>query len=206
PKYELNGALIDIKSQKSALVGTDTKRLAIAYIANKSERELSLIVPKKAIMEIQKLFFDEIEINYDENSLIVTNDNYFFYTRLINGKFPDYERIIPKSLKYEIKLPKKEMIDSIKMIAALSSDIKITFEATKIIFESLSSDNIEAKTSIDYETSINNPFTLAVNSKHILDFLTHIDSNSFTIGLNEPNLPFLLKEENFLTIIMPIIL
>lgn len=107
PKFELNGALLNIQENITELVGTDTRRLAVASIKNRSKDEISIIIPKKAIMEIQKLFIDQIEIYYDETNLIIVNNNYFFFTRLINGNYPDYQRIIPKDIKYSILLPKK---------------------------------------------------------------------------------------------------
>lgn len=205
PKYELNGALVNIKKDHTDLVGTDTRRLAIATIPNDSTEELSLILPKKAILEIQKLFLDRIEMYYDETTLIVRNENHFFYTRLINGKFPDYERIIPQNLKYQITLPKREMLDAIRMITTISHDIRVTFLSDAVLFNALSSDNVEAKTEIELQTGITDKFEISFNSKYLLDFLAQIDHDKFTIGLNESTLPFLVKDENFITIIMPII-
>lgn len=205
PKFELNGALIHIKSNSTDLVGTDTRRLAIASIPGENSDELLLIVPKKAIMEIQKLFIDEIDIYYDETNLIIKNENYFFYTRLINGKFPDYQRIIPTSIKHQVKLPKKEMIDAIKMITTISQDIKMTLHTDSIIFNSLSADNVEAKTEIESNTGLEEKFELSFNSKYILDFISQINHNEFTIEFNETSLPFVVKDDNFITIIMPIV-
>lgn len=205
PKFELNGALINIKNNSTDLVGTDTRRLAIASIPGENENELSLIVPKKAILEIQKLFLDQIDIYYDETNLIISNENYFFYTRLINGKFPDYKRIIPGSTKHQIKLPKKEMIDAIKMITTISQEIKITLLSDAIIFNSLSADNVEAKTELEINTGLNDKFELSFNSKYLLDFISQINKNEFTIEFNEPSLPFIVKDDNFITIIMPIV-
>jgi len=205
PKFELNGALINIKNNSTDLVGTDTRRLAIASIPGENENELSLIVPKKAILEIQKLFLDQIDIYYDETNLIISNENYFFYTRLINGKFPDYQRIIPTSTKHQITLPKKEMIDAIKMITTISQEIKITLLTDAIIFNSLSADNVEAKTELEINTGLNDKFELSFNSKYLLDFISQINKNEFTIEFNEPSLPFIVKDDNFITIIMPIV-
>ena len=205
PKFELNGALINIKNNSTDLVGTDTRRLAIASIPGENENELSLIVPKKAILEIQKLFLDQIDIYYDETNLIISNENYFFYTRLINGKFPDYQRIIPTSTKHQITLPKKEMIDAIKMITTISQEIKITLLTDTIIFNSLSADNVEAKTELEINTGLNDKFELSFNSKYLLDFISQINKNEFTIEFNEPSLPFIVKDDNFITIIMPIV-
>ena len=205
PKFELNGALINIKHNSTDLVGTDTRRLAIATIPGENSEELSLIVPKKAILEIQKLFLDQIDIYFDETNLIISNENYFFYTRLINGKFPDYQRIIPASTKHQILLPKKEMIDAIKMITTISQEIKMTLLSDVIIFNSLSADNVEAKTELELNTGLNDKFELSFNSKYILDFISQTNKNEFSIEFNEPSLPFIVKDDNFITIIMPIV-
>ncbi len=206
PKFELNGALIDISSAMISLVSTDTRRLALVQIENSSSEALSLIIPKKAIIEIQKLFFNEIEIYYDNTHLLIKSDHYTFFTKLINGKFPDYTRIIPKETAYNMSLSKAMMIDAIKQITTISNDLKITFNDTYITFESLSEDNIEAKTQITYDTPFKDPFVLAINSKYLLDFLSQINTNEFNIGLNEANLPFVVSSEDFKTIIMPIVI
>ena len=205
PKFELNGALINIKENSTDLVGTDTRRLAIASIPGNNSEALSLIVPKKAILEIQKLFLDQIDIYFDETNLIIANENYFFYTRLINGKFPDYQRIIPATCKHQITLPKKEMIDAIKMITTISQEIKMILLSDTIIFESLSADNVEAKTELEINTNLSDKFELSFNSKYILDFISQVNKNEFTIEFNEPSLPFIVKDDNFITIIMPIV-
>ena len=206
PKYELNGALLDIKKDKTFFVGTDTRRLAIVELDNSSEQELDLIIPKKAIIEIQKLFLDKIDIYYDENSIIIKNDQFFLYSRLINGKFPDYARIVPQSTKYNLEIPKKEILEAMKVINIISPEIKITFEKNLVVLESLNSDIQEAKTSIETPINIDSSYTLAVNSKFLFDFISQIDEDKFEIGLNEPSLPFIVKSENFLTVIMPILL
>ena len=205
PKFELNGALINIQENTTDLVGTDTRRLAIASIPGNSNETLSIIVPKKAILEIQKLFLDQIDIYFDETNLIIANENYFFYTRLINGKFPDYQRIIPTSTKHQITLPKKEMIDAIKMITTISQEIKMILLSDTIIFESLSADNVEAKTELEINTGLTDKFELSFNSKYILDFISQVTKNEFIIEFNEPSLPFIVKDDNFITIIMPIV-
>jgi DNA polymerase-3 subunit beta len=205
PKFELNGALINIKNDATDLVGTDTRRLAITTMLGNNNEELSLIVPKKAILEIQKLFLDQIDIFFDETNLIISNENYYLYTRLINGKFPDYQRIIPATTKHQITLPKKEMIDAIKMITTISQEIKMTLLSDTIIFNSLSADNVEAKTELELNTGLNDKFELSFNSKYILDFISQTNKNEFTIEFNEPSLPFIVKDDNFITIIMPIV-
>ncbi len=204
PKFELNGALLNIKKNNTQLVGTDTRRLSVATIENINQNEISIIIPKKAILEIQKLFIDEINIYYDQTNIIIQNKNYYFFSRLINGNFPDYERIIPKNIEHSIRLPKKEMLNAIKLITTISQDIKMTFHQNSIIFNSLSPDNIEAKTELLINTNLDN-FELNVNSRYLLDFISQIETQEFEILLNQPTLPFVLKDKKFITVIMPII-
>ena len=206
PKFELNGALIDIKENFINFASTDTRRLAVVTINNQGSSELSIIIPKKAIIEIQKLFFDNIELYYDETNLIIHSEQYTFFTKLINGKFPEYSRIIPKEISNTLLLPKAVMIDSIKQITTISTDVKITFHNDLITFESLSDDNIEAKTEIGHTTNFSEPFSIAINSRYLLDFLNSINSSEFNIGLNEGNLPFILSDGNFKTVVMPIVI
>ncbi len=206
PKFELNGALIDIKSNQINFVSTDTRRLALVHIDSQNDHELSIIVPKKAIIEIQKLFSNNIEIYYDNTHLIIKSEDSLFFTKLINGKFPDYTRIIPKESSRSINLPKAAIITAIKQITTISNDLKLTFQNDSILFESLSDDNIEAKTAVEIENGFESPFILAINSRYILDFLGQINGAEFTLEANESNQPFVIKEGNFKTIVMPIVI
>jgi DNA polymerase-3 subunit beta len=206
PKYELNGALLDIKSEQINIVSTDTRRLAIVNIEHNSEVELDIIIPKKAIVEIQKLFFDDIEIYYDATYLIIKSEQYQFFTKLINGKYPDYQRIIPSESKINLTLQKSTMVEAIKQITTVSTDIKITFYADRIVFQSLSDDNNDAQTEILCDTSLTAPFVLAINSRYILDFFSQIDSSDFVMSLNDSNLPFIVEADTLKTIVMPIVI
>jgi len=200
PKYELNGALLDLKTN-SNFVSTDTRRLAI-YYSNVTAKENKIIVPKRSLGEIKRVIKDDMQIFYDEIYLILKNENIFFFTKLINGKFPDYERIIPNHLQYELEINKNEFLSHLKQISIISQEVKIKITNSKIEIESLS-DDIKAQTSFEYKSDIEE-FTFAVNSKYLIDFLNVIEDENFILGLNEPNIPFILKNNNFLTIVMPL--
>ena len=206
-KMELTGTLIDVKDYHCNFVATDTRRLAIIHHDTQSiGSQLSIIIPKRAIGEIFKLFYEDFEIYFSTTILFIKSHNYIFFTKLINGKYPDYEKIIPKDFKIEFKFPKTEIIESIRLINSLSTNVKITFTSEGITFESMNIDESEsANTQIKLPLSITEPITLGMNSKYILDFLAHIDSSEFSIFINEPNTPFLLKDNNYSTIIMPVL-
>lgn len=205
PKFELNGALIDIKSTKINFVSTDTRRLSFVKIENQSASTAQIIIPKKAVIEMQKLFNEDIEVIYDETNFALKTENSLFFTKLINGKYPDYEKIIPSNIKQKINLPKDEMIDSIKLVTSLFANIKMTFSSNSIILESLDEES-EARTQVDFENNIENEIVIAANSKYLLDFLSTSSNQTIILGINDPNLPFFLEDGNFGTIIMPIVI
>jgi len=204
PKFELNGALLDIRQNFINIVGTDTKRLSIFKFETPTEREFSIIIPKKAINEIQKLFFDRIEIYYDENILIAQSANFEFFTKLINGKYPDYERVVPKEIKKRLKLNRDKMIDGIRTISMLSDQMKITFTKDSITFESIIEDNSEAKTTIEYQTGLEDEIFIGIKNRYLLDFLTSIEDDDFKLGFNDSNLAFIVSSKELTTVIMPI--
>ncbi|WP_096020058.1 DNA polymerase III subunit beta [Campylobacter lanienae] len=204
-KIELTGALIDIKNNSINLVGTDTKRLSVYTIDIESQSEpFSIIIPKKAIVEIQKIFYENIEIYYDENIFIAISQNFEFFTKLINGRYPDYERVIPKESKININLNREKMIEGIKTISMLSEIIKITINKENITFESINNDNSEAKTVIEQKFDIEDNIILGVKNRFILDFLSSIEDSEFTLSYNDVGLPFVLSCEELKTVIMPI--
>ncbi len=201
PKYELNGALFDIK-ENTNFVSTDTRRLAL-YKSNAKGKEAKIIVPKRAISEIKRIFNNDMKIYYDDIYLILKDENIMFFTKLINGKYPTYEKIIPQSFKYELTLPKNEFISHLKQISVISNEVKINIKKDEIIFESFGDETMEAKTSFKINTNIDE-FNFAVNSRYLLDFLNTINNENFDLCLNEPNIPFELKDGNFITIVMPL--
>jgi DNA polymerase III, beta subunit len=204
PKFELNGAFIDIKENYINIVGTDTKRLSVFRLEMPTQNEFSLIIPKKAISEIQKLFFDKIEIYYDENTLIAQSQNFEFFTKLINGKFPDYNRVIPKEIKRRLKLSRDKMLEGIKTISIISDTMKIIFTPQTITFESVVEDNSEAKTIIDFETGLDEEISIGVRNRYLLDFLLNIEESEFELGFNDFNLAFVVSSNELKTVIMPI--
>jgi len=203
PKYELNGALLNINEETVDLVSTDTKRLAIISTKNNNSEQIELIIPKKAIAEIRKLFNNDFKLFFDGINLIIKSENIKFFTKLINGKFPNYQRIIPNSYKTIIKINKSEFIKKIKQIIVISNEIKFTINDSILEFNSISEETFEAKTTMNIESNLEN-FVFAVNSRFMLDFLNVIDNEIFELCLNESNIPFTLKDGDFQTIIMPL--
>lgn len=206
PKMSLNGALLDIKSDKLNFVSTDTKRLAIYTLNKANSKEMALSIPKKAIMEMQKLFYEKIELFYGDNALLAVSENFKFFTKLINDKFPDYEKVIPKEIKQKFSFKTSEILECLKKISVVAEKMKLSFSKDKLIFEGMSLDNMEAKTELDIELNVSENFTLNIQVKHLIDFLNSIETEDFSFEINEPNLAFIVRSEELQTIVMPVIM
>jgi len=202
PKYELNGALFDIE-EKTNFVSTDTRRLAVYFSDATSNKKTQIIVPKRAVSEIKRIFKEDMEILFDDVYLILRDKEVMFFTKLINGKFPAYKKIIPESFKHELVVNKNEFLSHLKQVSIISNEVKITIKKDSIEFESISDETTRAKTSMNFESELDN-FTFAVNSRYVFDFLNVINSEVFMLCLNEPNIPFVLKDGDFITIVMPL--
>lgn len=206
PKIDMNGALIDIFEDHLNLVATDGRRLAIIELDQKSSKRFSLIIPRKAIVEINKIFFNDVEIFYDKNIFLAVGENFEFFTKLINSKFQDYLSIIPKEAKEIIKLNRDSFLEAIKSINVISDKTKISFSKEKIEFEDISEGNGAAKHEINMEFDIKDEFCFGINNKFMIDFLSNITTEEFILEFNQSNAPIMLKSENFKTLVMPVMI
>ena len=200
-KYELNGMLLKAEKENIHFISTDTKRLTMSLIKQNNNQEIyNIIIPKKAVYEIIKLFSKEINIFFDNKTFIIEKNNVFFYSKLINGKYPEIEKIIPTEFNYEISLIKEDIINSINIISTVSDKVKIEFKDDLITFENLENLNIEAKTQLDLKNDFN--IKLQLNGKYILDFLYTIKEDVFNMKIVNSSSPIILESKNNKAVIM----
>ncbi len=207
PKYELTGGLISISENSLFFVSTDTKRLTVVEEKIEGDSsDLELIIPRQAIIEIPKLFHSNIEFIYNEEFLIIEAGDMFFFTKLINGQYPNWKRIIPTEYTQTFELDKGEFVQNLKLISTVTPETKLTLSSNGVAFETLdyTSLNSKAETSIETPLNLDSTIEFGANSKFILDFLSSIESDSFHFGFNEPNRPFTLWSDNIKTVVMPI--
>ena len=216
-RIEIRNALIDIKDSQIKFVATDTKRLEVISFNNPTIEKIQFMFPRRAILEVQKFFNDQASIYFNENNIIIENDTYTFFTRIPNGNFLDYERVIPKDLniKNKIKIDKEKMIESLKIISSVSKKVKLSFGKEKLTFESINDSDAKAMTEIEIEKEINKDFIdsnnenieICVTTQHILEYIKNIDSTHFEFGINEnKNSACLLKSDNFILVVIPTIM
>jgi DNA polymerase-3 subunit beta len=195
-------------------VATDSSRLAEKKIAVKGiEDGLSILIPAKNIHEIIRL----IELNGGQLSIIATKsqiafigDGVYITSRLIDGSFPDYKQIIPKSTSTEVVLLKEDLINTLKLATIFSGktqQIRMIIDPKEKIFEIESkNDEIGEHTHHIDATIKGEPVELLFNQRLISEVLTLITQDSITIfaaGAGKPIIIRGVSDQSFTYIVMP---
>lgn len=126
-RHYLNGLYIMVEGTNILAVASDAHRLAIAStnLDAASSNEISGIIPRKSINEIAKLVGDvdgTVEVNLSNSSIKTSTPNAAFVSKLIEGKFPDYEQVIPSGDSSVLRVSSKDFSDALSRVSVLSSD------------------------------------------------------------------------------------
>lgn len=214
----LTGVLFVFKEKSLKLVATDGFRLSEVKLKGEVDVEdLKIIIPKTVLYELTKISSDSenIEVSFDNesNQIIFTIGDITLSSRIIEGEFPDYEKIIPSSSIAEINIDKAEFEKSIKLASVFARDsgkivkFKVLEDQLSITAESSSSGNQEMSLEIRSDEPIDNEINIMFNYSFIEDVLKVIEDDEVKIIIASDNkaCKFIdAKSPNFLHIIMPI--
>jgi DNA polymerase-3 subunit beta len=194
-RYFLNGALFVLKPDEMSLVATDGHRLALVSVTRdggkSSGAESKAILPKKTLGELGRLLGEgEGDIGYErgENHLFFQVGERMLISRMIDGQFPAYERVIPKGNDKHIEFERDRLTNAVKRVALLSNErsraVKIQIEKGKVDVTSSSPDLGEAKETlpVDYSGS---PMQICFNAQYVLDFLAAVATDVVSLELKD---------------------
>lgn len=214
----LTGVLVIMRKEEIVLVSTDGFRLSQKKIkAGKFTDERKIIIPKSVLSELIRLSGEEdILFSYQKqnNQVIFGVSNIVLTSRIIEGDFPDFERIIPKEGKYKINLDKEEFLRVVKLASVFARDsanvvkIKLNEDSLEVLAESQQFGSQKARLDAKVEGSVSDDkFTIAFNYRFLEDFLSIVKGEDVRLELSEPNAPALFidpKDLSYLHIIMPV--
>lgn len=210
-RYVLNGVLISVKGETIRFVATDGRRLA--YIEKKLPKKASkgfeIIVPAKAIHELQKILTWEgaIKVIPSQNQVIFHFGEIYLVSRLIEGNFPNYEQVIPKEEKTTASANREELLQAVRRTALLTSTdapaVKMDFLKGKMIISSRSPNMGEAKEELAADIN-GNELVIGFNPNYLVDVLKNLDVEKISISLSEADKPGLVKgKEGYFYVVMP---
>lgn len=210
-RYVLNGVLIKISGKHIKFIATDGRRLAYAEkeFTQSKGKELDIIVPIKAIQELNKMLSWEgnIALIITQNQVIFDLGETFLSSRLIEGNFPNYEQVIPKDSSTTTHTNREEFLQAIRRTALLTSPeapaIKMDFVKGKILISSRSPNLGEAKEELPAETT-GGEMAIGFNPQYFIDVLKNLDTEQISLSLTNPDKPGLLKgKDGYKYVIMP---
>ncbi|THB65624.1 MAG: DNA polymerase III subunit beta [Gammaproteobacteria bacterium] len=192
-RYYLNGLYLEFCSNKIRAVATDGHRLALsdAYFTNSIENDFSLLVPRKGIIELQRLLSKdgkELVLEIGSNHIKVQLDNICFITKLIDGKFPDYEKAIPVINEKKLTIPKDLFKNALLRAAILSNEkfkgVTLDIKDNVLIINSHNPDQEEAieKFAVSYTA---NKVEAGYNVNYLVEAVNAIEEDDVLIGFHD---------------------
>jgi len=192
-RYFLNGAKFVLRPDSLALVATDGHRLALVEVSHTVgiTEEIGVILPKKTLLELGKLLAEgdgDVLFESGENHLFFDVGGRVLISRMIDGQFPAYERVIPKNNDKEIDFERERVTNAVKRVALLSNErsraVKFEISKGKVDVTSSSSEFGEAREEIavDYEGA---PLAISFNAQYVLDFLSVVETDSVQLSLKD---------------------
>jgi DNA polymerase III subunit beta len=181
-RYTLNGALLVLKAGSITMVATDGHRLAMVETDHKFEgfsAETRVLVPKKAMTEIQRLAAeagdeDLCEFAQDESHLFFQFGRRLLTSRKLTGQFPNYEAVLPKDTSKTIVLERTELQDALRRVSQLADQrshaVKFVLAKEGVEISASSPEYGEAKEAIEKEFN-GDPLAIGFNAQYLLDFL-----------------------------------
>lgn len=213
----LTGVLWNLYDSVFKFVATDRHRLASrsSKVDVEDVRFSNIVISGKTLNELSKLVPDQnvmVDIVVAENQVLFKLGNVLFYSRMLDGTYPDTSKIIPQVFKTELVLNTKLLSDSMDRAYLLSREEKtnivrlMTTEAGGIEVSSSSSELGKVTEQLDAVEMKGEPLKIAFNSKYMLDALKVIDSEELFIGFNGSMSPIIIRpndHENSLHLILP---
>lgn len=212
-RYYLNGMLLEIAGNVLRTVATDGHRLAYCETVLESPANAGqqVIVPRKGVLELQRLLGGDgaVELAVGTNHVRAQIGEIRFTSKLIDGRFPEYGRVIPADPPKQIKADRDILRSALQRAAILSNEkyrgIRLALKANTLVLQSHNPEQEEAEEELEVAYS-GEEVEIGFNVNYLLDALAAVDGNEVQIGLTDANNSCLLSAPNVLTakyVVMP---
>lgn len=212
-RYYLNGILFVAEGKQLSLVATDGHRLAFSSATLDVEvPKQEVILPRKTVLEMQRLLSDAegaIEMQFASNQARFTFGGMEFVTKLVEGKFPDYNRVIPKNHKNAIILGRQPLLASLQRTAILTSDkfkgVRLNIDPGTLRVASNNAEQEEAVDELDIDYS-GDSIEIGFNVTYLIDVLTNMEQDMVKVELSDSNSSALITipdNNSFKYVVMP---
>lgn len=212
-RYAINGVLWETKGRKLVLVATDGRRLAKAAgpVTKMEGEEASRIVPTRAMHTLLRLLGDpeaKVAIKLTANQLIVQCGPATLSSVLVEGNFPDYDKVIPRDNDKKVELNAKEFHDAVRLAALLTSEqskgVRLAFTRDGLVLAGRAPEEGAATISVKVDYAYD-PIEIGFNPGFLTDVLKGAEADTFTLELKESDKPGIVRMgKDFLYVVMPV--
>ena len=201
-RYYLNGLLFDLRDRLLRCVATDGHRLALceAPLENEVQTKRQIIVPRKGVLELQRLLEGgdrQLELEMGRSHIRVKRDDVTFTSKLIDGRFPDYEAVIPIGADREVKVDREALRASLQRAAILSNEkyrgVRIEVSPGQLKINAHNPEQEEAQEEVEADTRVDN-LVIAFNVNYLLDALSALREEHVMLQLRDSNSSALVRE------------
>ncbi len=211
-RYYLNGMLLELKSGRLRMVATDGHRLALCTAPEPvSAGDVSVIIPRKGVLELSRLLEGEASISLviGSNHVRASNAQFTFTSKLVDGKFPEYERVLPKSPDKTVIGDRLELKQAFTRTAILSNEkyrgvrLKLSNDTLDIMANNPEQEQAEEVVAVDYK---GDKLEVGFNVSYLLDVLSVLDGKQVRMSLADSSSSALLEEAeagDSLYVVMP---
>ena len=199
-RYYLNGLLLEVSNNKLKAVATDGHRLALKEIELDlaTDKSTQIIIPRKGVSELSRILHMEdsvAHIQISQNHIRVTIPQLQFTSKLIDGRFPDYDRVIPKQSEDKIIADREELRQSLNRASILSNEkyrgIGVILQKGRIKAHAHNPEQEEAEEEIEVEYD-GAEMEIGFNVSYLLDALDTIKTDKVVLAIKDPNSSCLL--------------
>ena len=212
-RYYLNGILFVAEGKQLSLVATDGHRLAYASATLDVEvPRQEVILPRKTVLEMLRLLSDKegaIDMQFANNQAKFVFDGMEFVTKLVEGKFPDYNRVIPKNHKNTITLGRGPLLACLQRTAILTSEkfkgVRLNLEPGLLRVASNNAEQEEAVDELEIDYS-GDAIEIGFNVTYLIDVLTNMEQDMVRMDLADSNSSVLItipEQSSFKYVVMP---
>lgn len=216
-RYYLNGLLLEITQEHIRTVATDGHRLSLSTHPHETELQddkTQVIIPRKGVIELSRLLRADsqvpINVQISQNHLRAQLDNLRFTTKLVDGRYPDYQAAVPGSGKLNIDLDRTTFRDLLSRVAILSNEkfrgVRISLLENTLRVQSNNPEQESAQDELDISYQ-GEEFSIGFNVNYLLDAVNHLENDNMTLQLNSSESSALVTDPNddtILNVIMPI--
>ncbi len=213
-RYYLNGMLFSLQGQKLVVASTDGHRLALdaRVLEADTGKSQDVILPRKTVMELIKLLADSddpVHIQIGGNQVVFRNSIFELRSKVVDGKFPDYQRVIPGNNDKEFDINRQALHQALARAAILTNEkyrgvrLALTSGSLRIACSNNEQEEAQEELEITYDKD---PLDIGFNVQYLQDVLNNVDAESVHCSFGDASSSMLITvadDENFRYVVMP---